>query len=205
MADWVGAVRAGFTKMHRRLHTAVHEVKLSRTETWAQEPKLVELGQILECLACDKAFDSPQALSVHLFSVHSIGRPFRQLVDHRTHCMQCMNDFHTRPRVIQHLMQGSERCAYLYRTTMPVLTPRAVAALDKIDAEDAGKLKRRGHTRVHMDTRMSRIPGPLTAEAHLMGIDHQFLLQTGRKGKRLRDGMDKVTEHIGYPIPAPPG
>ena len=132
---------------------------------------------VFHCDRCDYAAGSRQQLALHAFRVHGYQRAACSLID-GVHCPICLQIFHSRPKVIRHIEEQSARCKAVLVHKFAPLPPHIVAGLDEADAANARQLSRRGRSRHHSDSLMSRLHGPLCREAYAVGISHASLLKT---------------------------
>ena len=64
-----------------------------------------------------------------------------------TACRMCLLDFHTRPRLIQHLAYNSKKCLEGLRRTTAPLEEAAVSEMDAADAQQRADLRAQGRYR----------------------------------------------------------
>ena len=84
------------------------------------------------CPLCDKVFGSLQLFATHQLAAHGVRRRVYELVD-TPHCLSCMVFFHSRRRVITHLVEKEPVCCAYYLSRIAPLPPDTVAALDAAD------------------------------------------------------------------------
>ena len=131
------------------------------------------------CNLCQRVFSTKQALAVHSFRAHQHVQTTRGFIDTPYYCA-CLQLFGSRPRVLAHLEAGSSRCKAVAVGTLPQLSPAQMSELDQLDAIEAKRLVRAGHTRVRADIPAIRLQGPYTRMASDAGISHAY----GLRGKK---------------------
>ena len=141
-----------------------------------QQPRGV--GVASSCAVCGKEFSTHQKCAVHAHREHGHTRLIRRRIQSTT-CPCCLQDFHTRERVLNHLAEKSERCRAMVLATQPELAPEVVQALDQTEAIRLRAARRAGWRRSHAAVPAVRVAGPLTAVAYGIGLSHQSLLRTG--------------------------
>jgi hypothetical protein len=105
------------------------------------------------CPDCDMRFNSKQSLGLHKRRVHQFIHPIRTMV-WGSKCTECHLEFHTRPRLIQHLAYDNAGCRASFLDGEPLELPReTVDALDLADSKRA-----RAHKAVGLPIRFADIP-----------------------------------------------
>lgn len=104
--------------------------------------------------------ESPQGLSWHRFHVHGLKHDVRRHVKGKF-CECCLQWFHTRERVLTHLMASSERCKTFYLALTVPLEDEEYERLEAISLEDVRYLSKAGHHRSYAPFPPVRLRGPL--------------------------------------------
>lgn len=128
-----------------------------------------------KCGFCDHAFSTKQQLAVHVFVKHGVKRAIRQKVDTLS-CASCLQFFHTRGRIIAHIVEKSSRCRIYYNQCLPTLDENVVELLDQQFTQQAATFKKKGLRRHHAELPAVRTLGPLTVQAELYGVSHRLHL-----------------------------
>ena len=95
------------------------------------------------CPTCNAAFQSQAALATHQQRTHHDRMAVRQVVKDGC-CRACRKQFHTRPRLIQHLQYGTTRCWIAHLRCLEPLPTDQVIALDSMDRERGRALHQHG-------------------------------------------------------------
>ena len=141
-----------------------------------------------QCPKCPYSCPAVQGLSWHEYWVHGSKHPIRNLVT-GTACYACMQKYHTRERLIRHLMATSSRCALTYFQDVQPLSPDRVRLLEEQSAKITKQLASQGKRREHTSLPIIRLEGPLVSKAFDNGISFYSLLKKPRKThKRLERG-----------------
>eukprot|EP00973_Karenia_brevis_P018851 2584783-Karenia_brevis.AAC.1 len=95
-------------------------------------------------------------------SSHGWTHPAHYLVD-TTYCPVCLIEFHTRARVLEHIMYKGKKCRCYQHLTLrgPVIDDDKVALLKKDVAASSHKCRAQGHRRSHAAKPAVRLCGPL--------------------------------------------
>ena len=91
-----------------------------------------------QCAECPRAFASVQALGQHRRRDHGYMHPIRRMV-WGSKCTECNVQFHTRPRLIQHLTYDNVKCRTSFLAGEPL--ELSIEHIMKLDAADAAKAK----------------------------------------------------------------
>ena len=102
---------------------------------------------------CSEAFASKQALGLHKRRVHQFLIPIRRMV-WGTRCPICSVQFHSRPRLIQHLAYDAQVCRREFLDGEPLELPDEV--IKRLDAIDA--VKARSNRRAGLPERFAFVP-----------------------------------------------
>jgi hypothetical protein len=106
-----------------------------------------------QCEECGLAFASVQALGLHRRRVHNYMHPIRRMV-WGSLCPVCGIQFHTRPRLIQHLAYDSTSCKAVFLDGEPL--ELSVDFIRTLDAADA--VKARTNRRAGLPERFAEVP-----------------------------------------------
>ena len=93
---------------------------------------------------------------------------------------------------------------YLYTHVCPPIPAAVLSSLEEADTINARALAANGLSRFTADLPAVRLEGPLPEEAHILGISHQFLLSTGRKGIGLAERAPLLHLFLTSRLPIPP-
>ncbi|CAE8665862.1 unnamed protein product [Polarella glacialis] len=96
-----------------------------------------------KCDKCPRMFESLQKVSVHLYKIHHVKSEARKFAAGSS-CMCCLKQYHTRPRLIQHLLCRQTGCLQMMRASMQPLSEEDAEQLDKEDREVINRDKQRG-------------------------------------------------------------
>ena len=117
-----------------------------------------------------------QQIAIHAFRVHGQCRLPRSCID-TPYCPVCLQMFYSREKVIVHTEEKSPRCKLVVSRTFTRLDAQAVLALNAADACEARHLAKKGRRRHFCSIMSSRMPGPLSKEAYMVGISHSAWLR----------------------------
>ena len=121
-------------------------------------------------------------LSWHLFKNHQVRPPLRALVE-STHCAACLQEFHSRERVIRHVSRSSPKCIQVY---IQAMAPMHIDDLGRFEEEaynTTRQLKTQGFRREHAQLPPIRLVGPLIIQSYSAGISHITLLKCAPRGR----------------------
>jgi hypothetical protein len=194
--------RSAPTAMRRKLTRHLMSEEFNGPEAWLPDRSEAPAAQTVTCPLCQQAFPSAQKLALHSFSVHHQINNARRLATGPT-CIFCLQDFHSRLRTIKHL-HNSPRCRYLYTHVCPPIPAAVLSALEETDSINARALAANGLSRFAADLPAVRLEGPLLEEADILGISHQYLLSTGRKGIGLEERAPRLHAFIALRPPILP-
>ena len=112
------------------------------------------------CDTCDRLFDTKQKLSVHLAVNHHI---YDSLYFHlnTTHCLFCMREFHSMPRLYSHLRYRSNICKANYECDDPPLSYDEVHSMFVKNRAHNRTLRLSGCRPTYAQNPSFRVPGPL--------------------------------------------
>ena len=111
---------------------------------------------------CDSIQSSRQQLQLHMFSKHNWLHPAHLLVCD-THCSICLTQFHTRSRLLEHLMyKGARfRCFLTLSSAGPSITYEHARILNQQEAISNKAFAHKGLRKSYAAKPAHRIPGPL--------------------------------------------
>ena len=135
------------------------------------------------CQCCNSMFNNWQSCSVHMWKVHNHSHVIKQY-GHATHCAVCMVEFHSRPRIINHLLYRSHICRYNLLLGPPLISPCALKQLE-LDAAQCVRAARAAGLHRHKAVLPAfRLQGPLInvipidsdkhSKHHVFGIGRQY-------------------------------
>jgi len=115
------------------------------------------------CYDCGLEFGSFTAVAAHAKKAHGYQSPAAPAL-HSTACLACLHEFHTRPRIIHHLLVGSRKCC---DAVIANLAPNPAAAELLSSQERARAAEERKIPGRHLPRHrpMVRLPGPLPSWA----------------------------------------
>ena len=97
-----------------------------------------------ECATCSVAFSTKQGLGVHKRIRHGYGLNVRRMI-WGTKCPQCNVEFHSRPRLLQHVAYDGVSCRLSFLESEPYeLSLEQTKQLDEADAVAMRILRNRG-------------------------------------------------------------
>ena len=105
------------------------------------------------CDSCSVVFASPQALGLHKRRVHGFMNPIRRMI-WGSCCPICALEFHSRPRLIQHISYDSPSCRSDFLESEPL--ELSVEVTRTLDARDA--VTSRANRRAGLPERQAVVP-----------------------------------------------
>ena len=126
--------------------------------------------------------DTKQQLAVHTFKKHGQGREMRAFITGSV-CECCLRQFHTRERLLCHVVEKAARCVKAYKTF------GSRADQEIIDEEEASaKIGVKGLTKEGLRRHIAKYPviraeGPHRKEFYEQGLSHKSLL-VGAQNKK---------------------
>ena len=175
--DWIQIISRCPKGFKKNLQAAKSEHGVNDIQAWAKTNKLAEVNTIFQCDSCNFSCCTRQQLALHSFRVHGAWRRLRDYID-TDFCPVCLQMFHSRIKVINHIEEKSLRCRLVVCTTFSKPPPEIIAAMDDEDAQLARALAKIGRRRHHKDIYVERMAGPLTRGAIIAGLSHRTLLKT---------------------------
>jgi len=140
----------------------------SRTNTRGDAPRNPEIEPMtFECDVeeCEYTCHSINALNFHYFDKHGMKHPIRRKVSDTCICCCCLGYYHTRPRLINHLLQSSFKCKMYYGYHVEPLDEVKYYALESRHVAEVRKLAAQGCRPNHSTKRPDRVDGPHTFHA----------------------------------------
>ena len=141
---------------------------------------------VCDCEGCGYECKSVQALNWHKYDKHDLKHEIRHCVSGVV-CECCLQCFHTRERLVRHIIATSVRCKRFYYETAEPADPAVV----KREEAEAYRLTKKNKGVGRRSTNASGKPvfvvfGPLTPEAEGLGISHSHRLKCKPKPKPIR-------------------
>ena len=164
----------------RFLHEAYSVISASPNNArgeWARCKAERTVGDQCSSVTCGKIFPSKQQMSVHAFREHGVARHIRRFVD-TTHCVACMQCFHTRERLICHLAEKSHRCRAVYGLTISPLSDQDFEIVEACGKQQVSVLLKEGWRRAKAQVPVVLCEGPLVQQADMAGIGHATRLKS---------------------------
>ena len=143
---WANTIRSRPGSFKQLFKSALSQPRLQLKASWATTAALKETDAAFSCHLCDydgayrPPFKSHQALAVHMCKQHGIRHIAHVLVD-TTHCPICLLQFHSRVRLLAHLMEKNPFCLNQLKRSDPVITQDQAMELDKANGSSARALK----------------------------------------------------------------
>ena len=112
------------------------------------------MGGHLECPHCDASFHSEQQRAAHLWYKHRVKTPIRKYIGDISICPCCSTDFHTRARLIRHLVTNLSKskhkatlsCQQVFLGSSPEPIPSdEFTRLEERDKQVARVFRKKGH------------------------------------------------------------
>ena len=198
LMDWVQLIRQHpkyFCKFLNQVFAAP-EVN-SITFWWPAESRSTEAAQHIDehvggmrmhaCELCDYVGKSINAIVWHKYDKHGIKHDLRQCIVGET-CCACLQLFHTRERLVRHIINSSPKCKSFYRDITENAPPEIIELEEEEASRNSAQLKREGFRSTKSKLPPIRAFGPLHPIAELKGISHNGLLKGGfiKKHRRPR-------------------
>ena len=120
-----------------------------------------EVSDSFPCPHCPKVYSVKRRLTGHISRAHPQPHISRSYADSCGTCRICLQNFHTRPRLIHHLRQSSKSCMHNY---IVLYQPHSTDVRDSLDAQDRVNiqlLQKAGFSKLHACKPACRLPGPL--------------------------------------------
>ena len=108
---WVQYVREHYKAFNTQIRTVLTSPETTRYLYGPPKKKPNTQSHELShpCGHGERIFNSYQQMQVHMWSKHDYLHPAHLLVDD-THCSICLTQFHTRTRLLEHIMYKGTRC-----------------------------------------------------------------------------------------------
>ena len=129
------------------------------------------VGEPCICQDCGKSMNSIQQLNLHRFRKHGWLHPAHTLVDN-VFCRICLTNFHTRTRLLEHIMYKGRKHRCLHRLQMcgEVISYQRALELNAIEAQDNILLYRSGHKRSYATKPAHHVCGLLPNHALILKL-----------------------------------
>ena len=101
-------------------------------------------------------------------------------------CECCLQFFHSRERLLRHLMQSSNRCRQFYHSFVEPMEQQEYEDAEKKSLQNTRCLLAQGHRRTHAPTPPVRVCGPYRPESFSVGVCHSRCLGGG--GQKAKAG-----------------
>ena len=129
LREWVAVIRASPKLFLRSLQKAFASAEMNSKGVWASTSRLRQLDECVSCPSCERQFKDSHAVQVHRMRVHGWLHEARRMLN-TTHCTCCLKEFHSRTRVLAHVMAKSAVCRLNLALRPCRLTEAEAAALD---------------------------------------------------------------------------
>jgi uncharacterized C2H2 Zn-finger protein len=147
ISAWVGVIRTSPKLFLKSLQKAMCSDAMNAKDVWATTSRLRQVDMCITCPSCEKQFKDGHALQVHKMRVHGWLHEARRMLD-SSFCTVCLKEFHSRTRVLAHVMAKSAVCRMNLALRPFRLSPEHAAMLDSdarvIDRVDTKSGWRRG-------------------------------------------------------------
>ena len=144
-----------FRNNHRRFLRDIHSILSTTSSIIAHIPisgssPNATGGEPCICQDCGKHLSSAQQLNLHRFRKHGWLHPAHTLVNDVL-CRICLTDFHTRTRLLEHVMYKGKkhRCLQRLQICGEVISYQEALELNTVEAQNNILLYRSGHKRLH--------------------------------------------------------
>ena len=172
IAQWIEYIRHD----SRRFLRDVHRIFSSNGSTLAHIPISVSspkaaVGEPCICQDCGKIESTYQQLQLHRFRKHGWLHPAHMLINN-TYCRICLTEFHTRTRLLEHIMYKGKRhrCLCRLQKCGEVITHGEALELNSIEAKNNLALYHSGHKRSYAAKPAHRVCGPLPNHALILKL-----------------------------------
>ena len=126
-----------------------------------------------------------------MFQVHGIKHEVRRHVKGKF-CECCLQWFHTRERVLTHVMQSSERCRAFYLAFTDHMGEEEYLGVEATSLDDVRFLMNTGHRRSYAPFPPVRLSGPYREEACRLGVSWSHCLKCRPGTVRQRGGAAEI-------------
>ena len=166
----IAFVRASPRGFSKNVANALKDVDFNHPSVWSC-PAVDEILSAWSCGNCDEVFLSARALSAHRFMQHGVKLTCRDKLT-ETHCPVCLNEFHTRARLVVHISRASPICNSVLEEQYGPEPPELVAQAEEKSKQQDREFRRMGRHRTWAEFPSFRREGPLTLAAMEAGITH---------------------------------
>ena len=166
----IAFVRASPRGFSRNVANALKDVDFNHPSVWSC-PAVDEILSAWSCGDCDEVFLSARALSSHRFMQHGVKLTCRDKLT-ETHCPVCLNEFHTRARLVVHISRASPICNSVLEEHYGPEPPELVLQAEEMSKQQDREFRRMGRHRTWAEFPSFRREGPLTLAAIEAGITH---------------------------------
>ena len=118
MERWVRKIHVDSRGVLSALSKAVDEKRLNSRAAWARSKRLQEIDSTFACSQCSFTACSRQQIAIHAFRAHGRQRAARRIIE-TVFCPICLQDFHSREKVICHVEEKSWRCRLVLLNCYP--------------------------------------------------------------------------------------
>ncbi len=158
----------------RHVAAALESKVANSVSSWAITRVERHIGALAKCSSCDYV-GSKQQVASHQYRMHGLKRGIRAYID-STHCPICLQEFHTRVRVVVHAEQ-SLRCRVGIRLAHQPVAEEFFEELEDDSLDCTRALVAHGYGRAHVKLPVTRLQGPFIATAFFVGVHHSSLLR----------------------------
>ena len=137
---------------------------------WSTTKKLRQTVQVHVCELCSRECKSQHDLALHLFNDHKVKSSICNYVGNETICAGCLQQYHSRTRLLGHLRDRSERCRVFYKLYSQFLTDDQIRPFEDEDALLAREFFKQGKSRYLAECPPVNAMGPLHPSSMLLGI-----------------------------------
>ena len=138
--------------MHEAGEKALHEYNIANAAIHCSQPLPNAIISYPKFNYCPKVCSSAQSLAGHMSRIHKVKHISRTFAHSSGTCSICMKSFHSCPRLIHHLRQGSYRRLMQYDAYNLLLSPEDVIEFDSLDGSAAVLAKRSGQSALHANS-----------------------------------------------------
>ena len=195
--DWIEVIMQNPVLFRKLIHNVLDSEAVNTVSFWwptgVEKTKSNEDSPtrfVCSREGCGYECKSVQALNWHMYDKHDLKHEIWHCVSGVV-CECCLQCFHTRERLVRHIIATSVRCKRFYYETAEPADPELV----KREEAEAYKLTRKNRGIGRRSTNASGKPailvsGPLTPEADILGVSHSHRLKCkpkrGKKPRRIR-------------------
>ena len=186
----IAFVRAAPRNFSKNVANALKDVGFNHPSVWSC-PAVDEILSAWSCGDCDEVFLSARALSAHRFMKHGVKLTCRDKLT-ETHCPVCLNEFHTRARLVVHVRRASPICCSVLEEHYSPEPPELVAQAEEVSRQQDREFRKMGRHRTWAEFPSFRREG---RQGSVMGLNAvasagakpvSFLWQGSKDYSRLR-------------------